>query len=310
MKGNLRAPIWIIPVLVLVMAIGAFAAVVALNHSTAPLAEADIAVDPRVTVELTDKDVGELSGYTITATVEGVTGVTVGNMITVTFPAGTTAPEMLNEANGITMGDGGATDPAAVTAITVVPRDDELEKLVVMLTVPMGIDIDAGALLIVFPEEAGIINPKDDTESDDTVSVFHDDGDANAVLSMSADITYTGKNRVRQGTATVFPDDPGDPSRLRVDFKTSPSGDLKPGDEIILTLEDDFGFELVTPMVLSLITVSADAVTAPATKGSCEKRRGPCQRDTKPHWGQRGLYRRRERPGADNRERAGHEQRR
>ena len=151
MKGNLRAPIWIIPVLVLVMAIGAFAAVVALNHSTAPLAEADIAVDPRVTVELTDKDVGELSGYTITATVEGVTGVTVGNMITVTFPAGTTAPEMLNEANGITMGDGGATDPAAVTAITVVPRDDELEKLVVMLTVPMGIDIDAGALLIVFP---------------------------------------------------------------------------------------------------------------------------------------------------------------
>ena len=74
-------------------------------------------------------------------------------MITVTFPAGTTAPEMLNDvANGITMGDGGATAyPAAVTAITVMPRDDELEKLVVMLTVPMGIDIDAGALLIVFP---------------------------------------------------------------------------------------------------------------------------------------------------------------
>ena len=40
MKGNLRAPILIIPVLVLVMAIGAFAAVVALNHSTAPTAEA------------------------------------------------------------------------------------------------------------------------------------------------------------------------------------------------------------------------------------------------------------------------------
>ena len=88
---------------------------------------------------------------------------------------------------------------------------------------------------------------------------------------MSADITYTGKNRVRQGTATVFPDDPGDPSRLRVDFKTSPSGGMKPGDEIILTLEDDFGFELVTPMVLSLITISADAVTAPEMKGPCEK---------------------------------------
>ena len=71
MKGNLRAPIWIIPVLVLVMAIGAFAAVVALNHSTAPLAEADIKPDS-VKVTLTDTDVGELSGYTITAIVEGV----------------------------------------------------------------------------------------------------------------------------------------------------------------------------------------------------------------------------------------------
>ena len=40
MKGNLKAPIWIIPVLILVMAIGAFAAVVALNHSTAGTTEA------------------------------------------------------------------------------------------------------------------------------------------------------------------------------------------------------------------------------------------------------------------------------
>jgi hypothetical protein len=270
MKGNLRAPIWIIPVLVLVMAIGAFAAVVALNHSTAPLAEADIEAGS-LTVTLTDKEVGKPSGYTFKATVD-MRAVITDASIVVTFPSGTTGLAGLMEDSTttvVTMGDGGATDPAAVTAITVMPRDDELEKLVVMLTVPMGIDIDAGALLIVFPKEAGIINPKDDTESDDTVSVFH--GDANAVLSMSADITYTGKNRVRQGTATVFPDDPGDPSRLRVDFKTSPSGGMKPGDEIILTLEDDFGFELVTPMVLSLITISADAVTAPEMKGPCEK---------------------------------------
>ena len=45
MIGSLKKPIWIIPVLVLVMAIGAFAAVVAINHSSAPTAEA-LVVDP------------------------------------------------------------------------------------------------------------------------------------------------------------------------------------------------------------------------------------------------------------------------
>ena len=40
MIGNLKAPIWLIPVLVLVMAIGAFTAVVALNHATAGPTEA------------------------------------------------------------------------------------------------------------------------------------------------------------------------------------------------------------------------------------------------------------------------------
>ena len=67
--------------------------------------------------------------------------------------------------------------------------------------------------------------------------------------------------KVSNGTATVFPDDPGDPSRLRVEFVTSATGRLIPGDEIIITLEDDFGFEIVTPLVLNQITISSTIVT-------------------------------------------------
>ena len=66
---------------------------------------------------------------------------------------------------------------------------------------------------------------------------------------------------VNTGTATVFPDDPGDPSRLKVEFVTSATGGLIPGDEIIITLEDDFGFEIVTPLVLNQITISSTKVT-------------------------------------------------
>jgi len=149
MKGNLKAPIWIIPVLVLVMAIGAFAAVVAFNHSTAGPTEAS------------NLDTGDLTQ--------------------------------------------GRVDP---------------EKLV---PAPFATSIGTGAKI------------------------------------------------------TVFPNDPQDPSRLRVDFTVSgvapnvgggfddpadiDEGGLKPGDEIVLEIEDDFGFEIETPLVLSRITLSASKVT-------------------------------------------------
>jgi hypothetical protein len=268
MKGNLRAPIWIIPVLVLVMAIGAFAAVVALNHSTAPLAEADIKPDS-VKVTLTDTDVGELSGYTITAIV-GVTSVVPTNMIRVTFPAGTTGPEELADlmnATSITMGDGVAPPDQAAAVISATYTN--LEELVVTLMPPAAFVVEE-TMVIVFPESAGIINPTNDGVTD-TFSVLHVGFGPAAV---SADFDFDKK--VRDVSASLFPDDPGDHARLRYEFTTSISGGLKPGDEIILTLEDDFGFEVVTPLVLSLINISASKVNGPdpdpdddTTTGSC-----------------------------------------
>ena len=73
---------------------------------------------------------------------------------------------------------------------------------------------------------------------------------------------------VSTGSATVFPDDPGDPSRLTVQFTVSPTGRLDPGDEIIITLEDDFGFEIVLPLVVNMITISASDVTNECVGGS------------------------------------------
>ena len=259
MKGNLRAPIWIIPVLVLVMAIGAFAAVVALNHSTAPLAEAEIKAGS-VMVTLTDTDVGELSGYTITAIV-GVTSVVPTNMIRVTFPAGTTGPEELADlmnATSITMGDGVAPPDQAAAVISATYTN--LEELVVTLMPPAAFVVEE-TMVIVFPESAGIINPTNDGVTD-TFSVLHVGFGPAAV---SADFDFDKK--VRDVSASLFPDDPGDHARLRYEFTTSISGGLKPGDEIILTLEDDFGFEVVTPLVLSLINISSSKVNGPT--GSC-----------------------------------------
>ena len=156
MKGNLKAPIWIIPVLILVMAIGAFAAVVALNHSTAG------------TTEASNLDGMELTGVS-----------NIG-------------------------GDGLVTATHSITANTA---------------------------------------------------------------------------KVTELTGSIFPDDPGDPTRLRLDFIVSGTttstdvgyaydkpddadeGGLKPGDEIIITLEDDFGFVVETPLVLSRIDLSASIVT-------------------------------------------------
>ena len=159
MKGNLKTPIWIIPVLVLVMAIGAFAAVVALNHSTAGPTEAS-----------------NLDGLELT----GAAGIGGDGLVTATH----------------------STTGTAVTRLT----------------------------------------------------------------------------------GSIFPDDPGDPTRFRVDFTVSgiapdvvglspdvsgtfndpadaDEGGLQPGDEIIITLEDDFGFVVETPLVLSRIDLSASIVT-------------------------------------------------
>ena len=149
MNGNLRAPIWLIPVLVMVLAIGAFASVVALNHSTADLTEA--------------------------SNIDGL-GFTGGSEVKGDALVGTT------HATG-----------TSVTALT----------------------------------------------------------------------------------GSIFPDDPGDPTRLRLDFtvsgttaadngpgpSTTDGGGLEPGDEIIVTLEDDFGYVVEQPLVVSKITISADLVT-------------------------------------------------
>jgi len=156
MKGNLKAPVWIIPVLVMVMAIGAFAAVVALNHSTAGPTEAS-----------------NIDGMEYT-----------------------------------------------------------------------GSELPGDALV---------------------------------------GITHSTTSSVSSLTGSVFPDDPGDPTRFRVDFTVSGTatggplfataadideGGLQPGDEIIITLEDDFGFVVETPMVLSRITIAASIVTNDPTGAS------------------------------------------
>ena len=265
MKGNLRAPIWIIPVLVLVMAIGAFAAVVALNHSTAPLAEADIEAGS-LRVTLTDPEVGEQSGYTFKATVEG-TAVTEGHTIVVTFPDGTTVPNDI-DTDDIKMGDG-VLDPFAAATV-------EVDARMVTLTVPARLDSGLGGvdkdvntidedatLVIVFSKSAGIINPEIDTSTDRFI-LSHSDFGEDAIL---ADFDFD--TSVRAGEVSLFPDDPGDPTRLRVEFTTSSSGDLKPGDEIIIVLEDDFGSVVVTPLERSRITISANNVTG--TNGMCQE---------------------------------------
>ncbi len=54
MIGNFRAPIWIIPVLVMVMAIGAFAVASSLNQFAATPVEAVEAVDDDFNVTLTN----------------------------------------------------------------------------------------------------------------------------------------------------------------------------------------------------------------------------------------------------------------
>ena len=247
MKGNLRAPIWIIPVLVLVMAIGAFAAVVSLNHFNSPIAEADIG-DESVTVVLTDLDAGDVSGYTIKATVDGTAVVTAEDII-VTFPAGTTNLSALKVTDVTLNGK----NP---TGITVLGVD-------VTLTVPDDIAIGE-TLTIIFPVTAGIKNPPTDTDAGQTVSVKHL---AAGVAMPSAEIEYVAA--VGSLTGSIFPDDPGDPTRLRIDFKVSGTatpedsdeGGLDPGDEIIVTLEDDFGYVAKLPLDLSRITLAATAVT-------------------------------------------------
>lgn len=150
MKGNLKGPIWIIPVLILVMAIGAFAAVVALNHSTAGTTEAS-----------------NLDGLEYT-----------------------------------------------------------------------GSELPGNAL----------------------VGTTHATDSSVTILEMS-----------------ISPEDPGDPTRFLSKFTVSgdypvdatgssigretDQGGLTPGQEIIITLEDDFGFVVETPLVLSQISISADKVT-------------------------------------------------
>ena len=69
-------------------------------------------------------------------------------------------------------------------------------------------------------------------------------------------------------TAEVSIVDPRAPTRLKITFKVTgdtggtvtDEGALKPGDEIIITLEDDFGFVINTPLVASQITIASDRV--------------------------------------------------
>ena len=65
MKGRFRTPIWVIPVLAVVVALGALAMFASLNHFSASPAEADISPTTGIPVAVDNTALGQIATYTI-----------------------------------------------------------------------------------------------------------------------------------------------------------------------------------------------------------------------------------------------------
>src|SRR5918996_5843822 len=136
MKGKSRIPIWVIPVLALVVALAMF---VSLNHFFPSPAEADISPTTGIPLELSETLINQRSTYTVGPFTSSLNLTADTSQLTFTFPAGVNV--------------------AGVTGSTVngVAATSSVAGQVVTVTVPQ--DIAAGADIAV--ELPGVVNPAD-----------------------------------------------------------------------------------------------------------------------------------------------------
>jgi hypothetical protein len=138
MKGKSRTPIWLIPVLALLVALGALAMFASLNHFSASPTEADITPATDILLELSDTLVNQRATYTV-GPFTSDQDLGAGAQLTFTFPAGVNVAGV----TGSTVNGAAATSAVAGQVVTV--------------TVPQ--EIAAGADIAV--ELPGVVNPAD-----------------------------------------------------------------------------------------------------------------------------------------------------
>ena len=150
MKGKFRTPIWVIPVLAVVVALGALAMFASLNHFSASPAEADISPATGIPVAVDNAALGQTATYTVgpftsdqalsagtstltftfppDADVSEVTGSTVNTVAATATPTGqtvtVTVPQNIAPGTNITVAMGGIVNPTAPTGILVITVDD------------------------------------------------------------------------------------------------------------------------------------------------------------------------------------------
>ena len=137
MKGKFRTPIWVIPVLAVVVALGALAMFASLNHFSASPAEADISPATGIPVAVDNAALGQTATYTVgpftsdqalsagtstltftfppDADVSEVTGSTVNTVAATATPTGqtvtVTVPQNIAPGTNITVAMGGYREP-------------------------------------------------------------------------------------------------------------------------------------------------------------------------------------------------------
>jgi hypothetical protein len=120
MKGKFRTPIWVIPVLAVVVALGALAMVASLNHFSANSVEADISPATGIPVAISNAALGQTATYTIGpfTSDQALTGGT--STLTFTFP-----PDVdVSEVTGSTVNTVAATTTDTGQTVTVtVPQN-------------------------------------------------------------------------------------------------------------------------------------------------------------------------------------------
>ena len=296
MIGSLKKPIWIIPVLVLVMAIGAFAAVVAINHSSAPTAEALVVRpfsgfafgvgqtntlqsfnqngDAFIMSTLTDDGPGtgpseeQFSGYDFT--VRSDTDLVGGETMTVTFVTDNQAEgEFVDLGDlvpaSVLVGDE-VPVPAAdvdvtqgVAAVVGVAGEDPF----IIITLPDGMNDDDGAggedpdNIIEAGENINVRILESSTGGIRNPSTASEDNQIMVLLSNAAGPATSAKYSFGP-RVTLSPDDPGASTRITFEFFLQ--NNLVANDGQLRFQFDKDWKNIPTTMSASSITIRADRV--------------------------------------------------